>query len=279
MLAQPPTRRHLPAGLKPHLESPPTREAPPPEAPPPPGLPGPPRLTQQAQAAAGLPQRGGAVSAAERAIGAVQRPQQAGQLPQEFLLCVRACGEEAAAAIRGAAGPAAPAPPPPSARILNAPWPAPSPRAPSSRLSTAPRAVSSAASRAHSALKSAHAGPRDAASGRAPYLRRGARQCECLPPRPRPERLRPTRAPGHTARTPHPKVSRSPATVAPSMAASRGHPGRAPLSARDRLRPPRRLLPPPPRRYPITFSCEGASALRLGWQPATRAPRATRPGL
>ena len=47
---------------------------------------------QQTQAAAGLPQHGGAVSAAERAIRAVQRPQPAGQLPQELFLCVRACG-------------------------------------------------------------------------------------------------------------------------------------------------------------------------------------------
>lgn len=49
---------------------------------------------QQAQAATGLPQHGGAVSAAERAIRAVQRPQQASQLPQELFLCVRACGRK-----------------------------------------------------------------------------------------------------------------------------------------------------------------------------------------
>lgn len=49
---------------------------------------------QQTQAAAGLPQHGGAVSAAERAIRAVQRPQPAGQLPQELFLCVRACGRK-----------------------------------------------------------------------------------------------------------------------------------------------------------------------------------------
>lgn len=49
---------------------------------------------QQAQAATGLPQHGGAVSAAERAIRAVQRPQEASQLPQELFLCVRACGRK-----------------------------------------------------------------------------------------------------------------------------------------------------------------------------------------
>lgn len=71
-------------------QNPPPSEAPPTAASR--GLPG--RLTQQAQATAGLPQHGGAVSAAERAIRAVQRPQQTGQLPQELFLCVRACGRK-----------------------------------------------------------------------------------------------------------------------------------------------------------------------------------------
>lgn len=150
-------------------------------------------LTQQAQAAAGLPQNGGAVSAAERAIRAVQRPQQAGQLPQELFLCVRACGRKKPLREEAAGSAAPPAVHP----ALHAPCPAPSTAVPSSRRSRAPRAVSSAASRAHSALKSAHAGPRDAPSGSAPYLRRGARQCEslcvCVP-----RRVRPSRTQGYT---------------------------------------------------------------------------------
>lgn len=79
-----------PTGVQSERQSPPHSEAPPTATTL--GLPS--SLTQQTQAAAGLPQHGGAVSAAERAIRAVQRPQPAGQLPQELFLCVRACGRK-----------------------------------------------------------------------------------------------------------------------------------------------------------------------------------------
>lgn len=157
----------------------------------------------------------------------------------------------------------------------HAPWPAPSTAVPSSRRSRAPRAVSSAASRAHSALKSAHAGPRDAPSGRASYLRRGTRQCESLCVRV-PRRVRPSRTPRPHHRIFYPSVIRSPATMAPSMATPSADPVRAPPSARERLRP---LFPPPPlsRCYPTIFSCEGASTLLLAWSRSTRTLQVTCP--
>lgn len=58
-----------------------------------------------------------------------------------------------------------------------------------------------------------------------------------LPLRLRPGASVPFPYPQPHRRTPYPKVSRSPATVAPSMVASAGDPGRAPLSAGDRLHP------------------------------------------
>lgn len=112
----------------------------------------------------------------------------------------------------------------------HAPWPAPSTAVPSSRRSRAPRAVSSAASRAHNALKSAHAGPRDAPSGRASYLRRGTRQCESFCVRV-PRQVRPSRTPRPHHRILYPSVRRSPATMAPSMATPSADPARAPPSA------------------------------------------------
>lgn len=174
---------------------------------------------------------------------------------------------------QGAVGSAAP---PAVHPALHAPWPAPSTAVPSSRRSRAPRAVSSVASREHSALKSAHAGPRDSPSRRASYLRRGARQCESLCDRV-PRLVRPSRTPRPHHRILYPSVSRSLATTAPSMATQSSDPMCAPPSARDRLRP---LLPlPPTRRYPITFSCEGASVLLLVWLRTTRALRVICPVL
>lgn len=140
--------------------------------------PGPSGLTQKAQARARLPQRGRAVSAAERAVRAVQLLQQAGQLSQEFLLRAGACGRREASGRGGGSGlhPSGPAAP-------HVPSPALSASAPSSRSrSKAPRAASSAASRAHSALKSGHKGLRAAAPRKSSYLRR--RQGEREPGRP-----------------------------------------------------------------------------------------------
>jgi hypothetical protein len=125
----------------------------------------------------------------------VQRLQQVGRLSQELLLRAGACRRRETSGC--GARSAAPAPPsiPPAP---HAPSRALSTAAPSSRCSRAPRIASSAASRAHSALKSGHQGPRDAASAKAPYLRRDVGQCEYLSVRVL-GRARPSCAPGHAA--------------------------------------------------------------------------------